>query len=162
MNQVAAPGVIVVDVVPSFLQVLGVTPPANVTRQGNLVGVTVSTPAPGQSVSFTITTRAIAPSGQRGAPGNFNLVQAFDSTGVAVSNVVATEIIVAAAPSATPVPTASATVAPTTQPTASPSTPASLPNTGANTTSWLMLVMLAGSLLGAGVAVQVMLRRRTR
>jgi uncharacterized repeat protein (TIGR01451 family) len=70
--------------------------------------------------------------------------------------------------SATARPTTSATARPTVQPsgttapTAKPSTPAGLPDTGAGSTTTLVLVLVAGALLASGVAAQAVLRRRTR
>jgi len=133
------------------------------------------------TIEIAATVTCVPPTGQ-GANAAFVVTEEGSQLDVATDNedAVAFAVLGAAstAPSAsaTVAPSASATVAPsasatarptvqpssTTAPTAKPSTPASLPDTGAGSTTTLVLVLVAGALLASGIAAQAVLRRRTR
>jgi LPXTG-motif cell wall-anchored protein len=172
--------VVLANVMPSFLQLVEV-------RSDDLTGyydvengtVVVTHPrlAPGRSITTYIVARAVAVSGPQGAATNNNVVSVYaDEYGyerTIADDEEMTEIIVATASSTTTGKTTTTTTGKTittttgsqttasAAPTALPNPPASLPDTGAGTTT-SVLVLAAGMLLGAGVAAQAMLRRRTR
>jgi uncharacterized repeat protein (TIGR01451 family) len=152
-----------------------VTPVTNggVTREG--VSVVYTGQAVNETVTVTIAARVTCvPAAGQNVNTAFVLTeensQADEPTnnGNALAFTVAPAASTAPSASATARPTTSATARPTVQPsgtarpTAKPSTPAGLPDTGAGSTTTLVLGLVAGALLASGVAAQAVLRRRTR